>query len=155
LHPSFRSPGEGSTVRVEANVKKQKAKFDLSDPNLSTKGAFQAETDDYNAAKDGAVGTPVHPTDPLGGEDPRLQLIRMRIKTATMQGNQDEIARLTEMMRKVEAGELPMPTSTPVAAAPPAADPLDRLKKLADLHASGVLTNEEFAEQKAKILEQT
>ncbi|MGZ4775494.1 MAG: SHOCT domain-containing protein [Oryzihumus sp.] len=33
-----------------------------------------------------------------------------------------------------------------------AADPLDQLKKLGDLKAQGVLTEEEFAAQKAKIL---
>lgn len=42
----------------------------------------------------------------------------------------------------------------PVAAAPasPAADPIEQLKQLGELHASGVLTDEEFAAQKAKLL---
>jgi hypothetical protein len=43
----------------------------------------------------------------------------------------------------------------PVATAVPAAggtDPLDRLRKLADLHTQGVLDDAEFAAQKAKIL---
>ena len=31
-------------------------------------------------------------------------------------------------------------------------DPVERLKKLAELHQSGVLTDEEFAAAKAKIL---
>lgn len=31
-------------------------------------------------------------------------------------------------------------------------DAMDRLKQLADLHAQGVLTDEEFADQKAKLL---
>ena len=39
----------------------------------------------------------------------------------------------------------------PVAAAP-AADPLDQLKQLGELKASGVLTEAEFEAQKAKIL---
>lgn len=38
------------------------------------------------------------------------------------------------------------------AVAPPAADPIAQLKELGELHASGVLTDEEFATQKAKIL---
>jgi hypothetical protein len=38
------------------------------------------------------------------------------------------------------------------AQAAPAVDPTERLSKLADLHARGVLTDEEFATQKAKIL---
>jgi hypothetical protein len=45
--------------------------------------------------------------------------------------------------------------TAPPAAAPPAAtgaDPLDRLKKLDDLHKAGVLTDAEFAAKKAEIL---
>jgi hypothetical protein len=38
------------------------------------------------------------------------------------------------------------------APAAPEADPLDQLKKLGELKAAGVLTEEEFAAQKAKIL---
>jgi hypothetical protein len=41
----------------------------------------------------------------------------------------------------------PMP-----AQAAPENDPIERLKDLADLHASGVLTDEEFAREKAKAL---
>jgi hypothetical protein len=44
----------------------------------------------------------------------------------------------------------------PAAAPPPAAaagpDPIEQLKQLGDLHAQGVLTDEEFAAQKAKLL---
>jgi hypothetical protein len=46
------------------------------------------------------------------------------------------------------------PPVAPVAAAPaaPAADPIEQLQRLGDLHAQGILTDEEFAAQKAKIL---
>jgi Short C-terminal domain len=40
----------------------------------------------------------------------------------------------------------------PPPAAAPAADPLEQLKQLGELKASGVLTEAEFEEQKAKIL---
>jgi transcription initiation factor TFIID subunit TAF12 len=40
----------------------------------------------------------------------------------------------------------------PAAPAADAPDPIEQLKQLADLHSSGVLTDEEFAQQKAKIL---
>jgi hypothetical protein len=40
----------------------------------------------------------------------------------------------------------------PAAAPAPAADPIQQLKDLADLKAQGILTEEEFAAQKAKIL---
>jgi membrane protease subunit (stomatin/prohibitin family) len=38
------------------------------------------------------------------------------------------------------------------AAAPPQDDSIAKLKELGELHASGVLTDEEFAAQKAKLL---
>jgi Short C-terminal domain len=40
----------------------------------------------------------------------------------------------------------------PPQAAAPAADPIEQLKELGQLHESGVLTDEEFAAQKAKLL---
>jgi hypothetical protein len=42
----------------------------------------------------------------------------------------------------------------PPAAAPqaPAPDPIEQLKQLGELHQQGVLTDEEFAAQKAKLL---
>jgi hypothetical protein len=36
--------------------------------------------------------------------------------------------------------------------AAPSADPIEQLKQLAELHSQGVLTDEEFAAQKAKLL---
>jgi len=44
------------------------------------------------------------------------------------------------------------PPPAPVAAAPQEVDPIERLKELAQLHESGVLTDQEFAEAKAKVL---
>ena len=41
----------------------------------------------------------------------------------------------------------------PAPAAAPAADPLENLKQLGELKASGVLTDAEFEAQKAKILQ--
>ena len=40
----------------------------------------------------------------------------------------------------------------PPEPAAPAVDPIEQLKQLGELHASGVLTDEEFAVQKAKLL---
>jgi membrane protease subunit (stomatin/prohibitin family) len=42
--------------------------------------------------------------------------------------------------------------AAPPAAAEPEGDPMERLAKLGELHSSGVLTDEEFAVAKAKIL---
>ena len=38
------------------------------------------------------------------------------------------------------------------AAPAPAPDPIEQLKQLADLHSQGILSDAEFAQQKAKIL---
>jgi hypothetical protein len=44
------------------------------------------------------------------------------------------------------------PPAQPAQYAPPPPDPADQLEHLAQLHASGVLTDEEFAAAKAKAL---
>jgi hypothetical protein len=50
----------------------------------------------------------------------------------------------------------PPPAAAPPAAAPPAAgtttDDISRLKQLGELHAQGVLTDDEFTREKARIL---
>jgi hypothetical protein len=48
----------------------------------------------------------------------------------------------------------PEPQAAPPPAAP-APDPIEQLQQLADLHDRGVLTDEEFAVQKSKILSRT
>jgi Short C-terminal domain len=44
------------------------------------------------------------------------------------------------------------PAPAPAAPAQAGPDPIEQLKQLGDLHAQGVLTDEEFAAQKAKLL---
>lgn len=44
------------------------------------------------------------------------------------------------------------PPPPPAAAAPAETDPIDRLRELAELRDSGVLTDEEFAAAKSKVL---
>lgn len=46
----------------------------------------------------------------------------------------------------------PAPAPPPAAAAAPARDPIEQLKELAALKEQGILTDDEFAAQKAKIL---
>jgi hypothetical protein len=61
---------------------------------------------------------------------------------------QQEQQQWEEQQRQAPA-QAPAPA---VAATPQEEDPMERLKKLGDLHNSGVLTDEEFATAKAKIL---
>jgi hypothetical protein len=46
----------------------------------------------------------------------------------------------------------PAPGYPEPAPAAPAADPIEQLRQLGELHAQGVLTDEEFAAQKARLL---
>jgi hypothetical protein len=59
---------------------------------------------------------------------------------------------LQDMMAQASGGAAAAMAQAAGAAAPAAVDPTERLGKLADLHERGVLTDEEFATQKAKIL---
>jgi len=49
-----------------------------------------------------------------------------------------------------QAAQQPAPAPAPAPAAAP--DPIAQLKQLGELHSQGILTDEEFAAQKAKIL---
>lgn len=51
-----------------------------------------------------------------------------------------------------EQQQVAAPPPAPVAAPAPESDPIERLKELGQLHESGVLTDAEFANAKAKIL---
>ncbi|MQA74181.1 MAG: hypothetical protein GEU88_07565 [Solirubrobacterales bacterium] len=51
-----------------------------------------------------------------------------------------------------EVAETFVGMNTPAAPAPQANDTVEQLKQLADLHAQGVLTDDEFAAQKARLL---
>jgi Short C-terminal domain len=48
--------------------------------------------------------------------------------------------------------EAPPPPPPAPAAAAPAEDPIEQLKQLGALHQQGILTDEEFAAQKARLL---
>jgi hypothetical protein len=54
-------------------------------------------------------------------------------------------------MNEQQASEA-APAEEPVAYAPPPADTADQIEHLAQLHASGALTDEEFAAAKAQAL---
>jgi putative oligomerization/nucleic acid binding protein len=74
--------------------------------------------------------------------------------TATAVSNrvsQRQAERWAEQGRPMGYSE-PAYQEAPQAPAAPAADPIEQLKELGQLHESGVLTDEEFAAQKAKLL---
>ena len=80
-----------------------------------------------------------------------------RFGTITRNGRNLEAAleKLRNAPPKIEPAPAPEPVTTEAEAAVPAAqDPVALLKGLAELHAAGVLTDDEFAVQKEKLLGQ-
>jgi hypothetical protein len=87
-------------------------------------------------------------------------LIRGVARTAVVAGTASSVAgrvnrRQQQKWAQQDAAQAPQqaaPAPAPAAPAAPAADPIQQLKELGELHQSGVLTDEEFAVQKSKIL---
>jgi len=87
-------------------------------------------------------------------------LLRMATRTAVVAGTATAVSgrvarRQENKWAQQNAQAQPAPAPAPEAAAAPAAgsdDSIQKLKELAELHSQGILTDEEFAAQKAKIL---
>jgi hypothetical protein len=82
--------------------------------------------------------------------------VRTAGRTAVIAGTATAVS--GKVAAKQAAGAAP-PAAAPAGSAPPAAAPsglsteaMEQLKKLAELHKAGILTDEEFATQKARIL---
>ena len=86
---------------------------------------------------------------------PRGMLLRGAARTAVVAGTATAVSgRVQRRQSQRWAEEAPPVEQQPVQAAPAPAqvDPIAQLKELGELHSSGVLTDEEFAAQKAKLL---
>jgi hypothetical protein len=84
-----------------------------------------------------------------------MPLIRMMGRTAVIAGTASAVSgRVAHRQQGKWAAqeEQQAAAAAPVAAAPPAEDPMEQLTKLGQLHEQGILTDEEFAAEKAKIL---
>ena len=99
-----------------------------------------------------------------------MGLLRMAARTAVVAGTatavsgrvarrqnekyaaEDQQAYEHEQYQQQQAQQQYAPPPPPPAAAPPADDATAQLQNLAQLHQQGVLTDEEFASAKAKIL---
>jgi hypothetical protein len=83
-------------------------------------------------------------------------LLRGVARTAVIAGTATAVSnrvsrRQGERWAQQEQAQQPQYVEAPAPAAP-AVDPVAQLKQLAELHQQGVLTDDEFAAQKAKIL---
>lgn len=91
-----------------------------------------------------------------------MPLLRTMARTAVIAGTATTVSNRTTRRQQgrwaaqeQQQQAPPPPAPAPVQAAAPAApevDPIERLKELGQLHESGVLTDQEFADAKAKIL---
>jgi len=80
-------------------------------------------------------------------------MARTAVIAGTATGVSNRVSR-RQTQRWAQQEEQQYYQEAPPAAAPqaPAADPIEQLKQLGELHQQGVLTDEEFAAQKAKLL---
>jgi Short C-terminal domain len=84
-------------------------------------------------------------------------LLRGMARTAVVAGTATAVSNRVSRrqgQRWAEQEAAPAPAPAPAAPAPtaPAVDPIEQLKELAALREQGILTDEEFAAQKAKLL---
>jgi hypothetical protein len=73
-------------------------------------------------------------------------------RVSRRQGERWQAKAQQEAAQAAPAPAPPPPAPAPAAPGPPARDAVSQLKDLADLRSQGILTDEEFAAQKAKIL---
>ena len=82
------------------------------------------------------------------------RLIRGVARTAVVAGTATAVSGRVQRRQAQRWAQQEEPAAYEQAPAQPqpAADPIEKLKELGELHESGVLTDEEFATQKAKLL---
>lgn len=83
-----------------------------------------------------------------------MGLLRMAARTAVVAGTATAVSgNVQRRQASRHAGDgQPQQAPAPVAAEAPADDPMQQLQDLAALHTQGVLSDDEFAAAKAKIL---
>jgi hypothetical protein len=80
-------------------------------------------------------------------------LLRGMARTAVVAGTATAVSNRVSRRQGRRWAEQDTATYQPEPPAAPAApDPIEQLRQLGELHAQGVLTDEEFAAQKAKLL---
>ena len=86
-----------------------------------------------------------------------MPLLRTMARTAVIAGTATSVSNRTSRRQQgrwaaQEQQQQAAAAPPPAPAAAPEKDPIERLKELGQLHESGVLTDQEFAAEKAKIL---
>jgi len=87
----------------------------------------------------------------------RRPVMRTMARTAVVAGTATAVAggvarHQEAKAQQAQAAQEAPPAAPPPPTAEPAEDPYEKLERLADLHTKGILSDEEFAAEKAKIL---
>ena len=152
---AWHQPGVGEVMPVKCNPGRKEAKFDAKASRAKARAQHDqlvdAETAQFDAMAGSAPGTTAGPS--TGGALPLGQGVSVvnlsggdisgalpAIQQALASGNLGDLAQIKAGLRQ---------QADPGGAS---SDPIERLEKLADLHARGVLSDEEFAAAKAKLL---
>jgi Short C-terminal domain len=82
-----------------------------------------------------------------------MGLMRMAARTAVVAGTATAVSgRVAHNQQEKYAAQDAQAAAAAAPAAPAAEDPTEKVKQLADLHAQGILSDEEFAAAKKKAL---
>ena len=86
-----------------------------------------------------------------------MPLLRTMARTTVIAGTANAVThrqqqRWAQNEAQQAAQQAPAAPPAPAPAAPAADDPIAKLRELAELHSQGILTDEEFAAAKAKLL---
>jgi hypothetical protein len=155
----WHQPGVGEVMPVKCDPGRKKAKFDAAASRDQARAVHDemvdAQSAQFDAMAASAPGTTVGPSSGqaflsgqgvsvvnLSGGD--ISGVLPAIQEAIASGNLGDLARIKAELRQqahADGGS--------------SSDPVESLEKLADLHASGVLTDAEFATAKAKLLSES
>jgi hypothetical protein len=150
----FWPPDVGDVVLVEVDVAREKAKFDKSDPRISYKEHERVtrlrNQEAFDASLSESIPVPGGAAMPAPPGSVDLSAILASVRDAQTKAGGDRDA-MAAMLREQLGAEVVAVDGGAVAAAAPE-DPVALLTKLGELRDRGVLTAEEFDEQKRRIL---
>jgi hypothetical protein len=136
----------GQTFQVLYDAKRKKIKWDLEDPTIAARLPHKRANTPaaMNARMDAALNGEPPPATPAQGDAQAMMAALQLLRTDPVAGRA-AIAAAGGTLRQFSQGP-------PSADAGSATSTVDQLAKLADLKAQGVLTDEEFAAAKQKLL---
>jgi hypothetical protein len=147
LLPVRYDPEDRSKIEIDSAAVKQGKEADREYANQRREERLAAASSPDAVPLAEIVAMGIAARTPVPGETGVESMLRASIAIAARRGDGAEVTRLTAKLAQ-QRGTSSAPQGEP-------SDPLDRLQKLADLHDRGVLTDAEFAAEKAKLLRES